>query len=566
MRFLWFIFTFNILLGQTVQISVDRNRVEEGEMISLSVEVSGSDDFAKVDISQVRKDFEIVSGPGQQTNIQWINGSMTSTKTLTWTMSPKRGGTLTIPALFGTVDGKSFRGKPIQIHVEKANESDDNSVFIVAEIDKDKAYLGEQITLSYKLYKNANISIEPFQMPEFPGFWVEDIYTPQRVQYRGVTIKGVKYQVATLGQKALFPLPSEKHSIPSITVKVQVESKRKKRRRDPFFDPFFDSFFTETKTKIIRSKEQKVEILPYPEPKPFDFSGAVGSFAIIAKTDRDTSKVNEGFTFTISLRGTGNLGLFSLPEIIFPEEIEAFPPTEKYEKDSFRDDITGSHIWEYILMPRTIGNITLPGIQMSYFNPKTGNWERTKTDPIIIPILPGETGISQGSGLTKREVELIGEDIRFIHTDPIHLSISGAYKRNTVILIYLCSILVFASPTFISKFTGYRLSTAEGRQIRGALRTGLQELKKQTDKPFETASKAFYIYLKNKLILSSHNLDSGSVHTYLKEKIPSELMDKTISILKICDAGKYAPGGIDREATILADMAELMKQIEKEMI
>ncbi|MBL50951.1 MAG: hypothetical protein CMG57_03235 [Candidatus Marinimicrobia bacterium] len=566
MRIFAILFVLNTVWAKTVQISVDRNRLDEGELVTLSVEVSGSENFAKININPIKKDFEIVSGPSQQTNIQWINGSMTSTKTLSWSLSPIRGGSLTIPSLSGTVDGKSFRGKPIKIQVKKASDSDDNSVFIIGEIDKSKAYLGEQITLTYKLFKNKNISIEPFQMPEFPGFWVEDIYTPQRVQYRNVTIKGVKYQVATLGQKALFPLPSEKHSIPSITVKVQVESKRKKRRRDPFFDPFFDSFFTETKTKIIRSKEQKVEILPYPEPKPFDFSGAVGSFAIIAKTDRDTSKVNEGFTFTISLRGTGNLGLFSLPEIIFPDEIEAFPPTDKYEKDSFRDDITGSHIWEYILMPRTIGNITLPRIQMSYFNPKTGNWERTKTDPIIIPILPGETGISQGSGLTKREVELIGEDIRFIHTGPIHLSTSGAHKRNTVFLIYLCSILVFASPTFISKFTGYRLSTAEGRQIRGALRTGLQELKKQTDKPFEKASKAFYIYLKNKLILSSHNLDSGSVHTYLKEKIPSELMDKTISLLKICDAGKYAPGGIDREATILADMAELMKQIEKEMI
>ena len=566
MRIFAILFVLNTVWAKTVQISVDRNRLDEGELVTLSVEVSGSENFAKININPIKKDFEIVSGPSQQTNIQWINGSMTSTKTLSWSLSPIRGGSLTIPSLSGTVDGKSFRGKPIKIQVKKASDSDDNSVFIIGEIDKSKAYLGEQITLTYKLFKNKNISIEPFQMPEFPGFWVEDIYTPQRVQYRNVTIKGVKYQVATLGQKALFPLPSEKHSIPSITVKVQVESKRKKRRRDPFFDPFFDSFFTETKTKIIRSKEQKVEILPYPEPKPFDFSGAVGSFAIIAKTDRDTSKVNEGFTFTISLRGTGNLGLFSLPEIIFPDEIEAFPPTDKYEKDSFRDDITGSHIWEYILMPRTIGNITLPRIQMSYFNPKTGNWERTKTDPIIIPILPGETGISQGSGLTKREVELIGEDIRFIHTGPINLSTSGAHKRNTVFLIYLCSILVFASPTFISKFTGYRLSTAEGRQIRGALRTGLQELKKQTDKPFEKASKAFYIYLKNKLILSSHNLDSGSVHTYLKEKIPSELMDKTISLLKICDAGKYAPGGIDREATILADMAELMKQIEKEMI
>ena len=566
MRFLWFIFTFNILLGQTVQISVDRNRVEEGEMISLSVEVSGSDDFAKVDISQVLKDFEIVSGPGQQTNIQWINGSMTSTKTLTWTMSPKRGGTLTIPALFGTVDGKSFRGKPIQIHVEKANESDDNSVFIVAEIDKEKAYLGEQITLSYKLYKNANISIEPFQMPEFPGFWVEDLYTPQRVQYRNVTIKGVKYQVANLGQKALFPIPSEKHIIPTLAVKIQVETKKKKRRRDPFFDPFFDSFFTETKTRIIRSKKKNIDISPFPEPRPFDFSGAVGSFTIKAKTDRDTAKVNEGFTFTVSMKGTGNLGLFSLPEIKFPPELEAFPPTDKFDKDTFRDDLTGTQSWEYILIPRIAGNLTIPRIQMSFFNPKTKNWQRTQTDPIEIPISPGDVGLAHSSGLTKREVELIGQDIRFIHTEPINISSTTTGRSYTAIIIYLCSILIFVSPTFISKFTGYRLSEAEGRQVRGALRTGLKELKKGNEDPFEAASRAFYIFLKHKLLLPTHNLDPASVESHLNQKLPAESLENILSLLKTCDAGKYAPGGVEREATILVDMAGLMRETDRELV
>ena len=79
-RFLVGLAAISLSLAQTVQISVDRNRVEEGELFTLSIEVNGSDDFAKVDMNQLKDDFEILSGPGQQTNIQWINGSMTSTK------------------------------------------------------------------------------------------------------------------------------------------------------------------------------------------------------------------------------------------------------------------------------------------------------------------------------------------------------------------------------------------------------------------------------------------------------------------------------------------------------
>ena len=566
MRNFGFILALSFSLAQTVQISVDRSRLTEDESITLSIEVTGSQDFARVDMSQVKKDFEIISGPGQQTNIQWINGSKTSTKTLTWTLSPKRGGTLSIPALSGTVDGKSFRGKPIQIYVKNSAESADNSFFIVGEIDRNKAYLGEQITLTYKLYKNANISIEPFQLPEFPGFWVEELYTPQRVQYRNVTIKGVKYQVANLGQVALFPIPSEKHVIPSLKVKVQVEMRKQKRRKDPFFDPFFNSFFTETKTKVLRSKETKIEIQSFPEPRPFDFSGAVGSFKILSQTDRDTAKVNEGFTFTISMKGTGNLGLFSLPEIKFPEELEAFPPTDKFEKDTFRDDLTGTQSWEYILIPRTAGNLTIPRIQMSYFDPKVGRWQRTQTDPIEIPILPGDTELTHGSGLTKREIELIGQDIRFIHTDHVDFGTPKKGRSNTTIFLYLCSILIFVSPTFISKYTGHRLSTAEGRKIRSALRSGLKELKNGTGDPFETASRAFYIYLKDKLILPSHNLDPASVETCLNNRLDPESLESILTLLKACDAGKYAPGGIEREATILTDMASVMKQTDRGIV
>ena len=70
------------------------------------------------------------------------------------------------------------------------------------------------------------------------------------------------------------------------------------------------------------------------------------------------------------MKGTGNLGLFSIPEIKFPAELEAFPPTDKFEKDTFRDDLTGTQSWEYILIPRNTGILKIPKIQLSFFNPK----------------------------------------------------------------------------------------------------------------------------------------------------------------------------------------------------
>ena len=117
MRILLMILTLSFTYGQTIQISVDRNQLTEDDLVTLSIEVTESKGFPQVDMNQVSKDFEIASGPGQQTNIQWINGKMTSTKTLTWTLSPKRGGILVIPALSGTVGIGNIAGVAIAISI-----------------------------------------------------------------------------------------------------------------------------------------------------------------------------------------------------------------------------------------------------------------------------------------------------------------------------------------------------------------------------------------------------------------------------------------------------------------
>ncbi len=109
---------------------------------------------------------------------------MNSAKKHTWTLSPNKTGNLTIHSFEVIIDGEKNRSRPINIVVtNNRNSGLNNNIFIIAEVDKDSAYLGEQITLSYKLYKRIDTKIsgvDQFQMPEFNGFWVEELFTPQR--------------------------------------------------------------------------------------------------------------------------------------------------------------------------------------------------------------------------------------------------------------------------------------------------------------------------------------------------------------------------------------------------
>ena len=97
--------------AESIQISVDKNILDNGELLRLSIEVIDGEDFAQVDLSPLENNFEIISGPSQQTNIQWVNGQMTSIKSLSWNILPKKSGDLVIPALSGFVGDKKFKGK-----------------------------------------------------------------------------------------------------------------------------------------------------------------------------------------------------------------------------------------------------------------------------------------------------------------------------------------------------------------------------------------------------------------------------------------------------------------------
>ena len=99
----------NFTYSQTiVTASVDVNRISQNETLGLKIVATNADGTPSVDISPILKDFKIISGPAQQTNIQWINGSMTSSRSLTWTLLAKNDGKIimTLSTITPLIPGK----------------------------------------------------------------------------------------------------------------------------------------------------------------------------------------------------------------------------------------------------------------------------------------------------------------------------------------------------------------------------------------------------------------------------------------------------------------------------
>jgi hypothetical protein len=431
-------------------------------------------------------------------------------------------------------------------------------LFLSIEVDKNHAYVGEQITVTYKLYTRVKMTVQNVDFPKHSGFWTEEIFVPQQVDFKDVVLEGVSYKMATLYRIALFPTKAGNLELTPMTMNCSVEVKS--GGNNFFNDPFFGSFGNQSVPKVLRTKQTMISVREFPGEIPEGFTGAVGDFKIYSSIKPENVVANNAITLKIQFKGTGNIDIFSLPDVQFPQNIEVFPPTVKTEKEPFRDQITGTITKEYILIPRKTGRYTIPRIEITYFNPKVGVWGSTSTQPIEISVEPDDNFVSGATGYTKKEVELLGEDIRYIRANEIN------WKRNNnpylISGIYLFSVILLILPSLIFKIRANRLSTEDLRKSKSALRRAFKTLRKSDGNQFSNTSNAVYGYLKDKLQLTSDKLDPLKVSFILSEKISDKsIIDDIVDLLKMCDAGRFAHSGDVTRQKLIKRTKTMLKRL-----
>ena len=552
----------------SVTASVDINRISQSETVGFKILTVNVDGTPSVDMSPIQKHFSIVSGPAQQTNIQWVNGSMTSSRSLSWTLLPKRYGKLNIPSLKVIIGKQIFNTKPIGISVARsAGRADLANLFIEVKPDKDQIYAGEQLTVTYRLFTRLNLSIEDIEYPKSVGFWNEDLRVSQNVRFRDTQINGVAYKVATLYKSAMFPTQTGKLTIAPMTAICNVEKPSKRRSSGVFDDPFFSSMFRESQRKFIQSDSLNIDVLPYPNNPPSDFTGAVGQFDVEAWIDSQNLKINEAITFHLKIFGSGNINQFNINPINFPQNVEVFPPTSTFIRDEFRDLLTGEQKFEYILIPRMSGKFRINSFNLTYFDPDIDQFITKRSKPIDIVVKPGNQSESISAKFGKEDIAILGEDIRYIRTQP-----SKWYKRGNqaipiwVLNIYLLSFGLFVFPFAFNIIKEKQLSTFGDRQAKNALRLAVKDLGKNVEDPYSHTTLIINKYFKSKLFLSSINLDGIIIEKKLDGKIDNKLITELIALIKLCDSGRYGPDSIQKMDSLQANTINLLKRIDKELI
>ncbi|MEJ5352218.1 MAG: BatD family protein [Melioribacteraceae bacterium] len=559
--------------AQDFNATVDKTTIGQYEHFQVYFTFNGSDING---VSNFRppsfQGFKVLSGPNQSTSMQIINNKVSGSLTFSYILMPTSIGEFTIGSASVDYNGKTYRTAPLKITVVKGTSqqqkessgisSDELSknVFIVAEASKTRAYLGEQITVTYKLYTKLNIaSPQITKLPQYQGFWAEEIEPSQTISFDIEMYKGERYRVATIKRVALFPTKTGTLNVTPFELNIPVIVKRKRTSNDIFDEFFNDSFFGNTQTieYLAKSNTLKIEVEPLPSTNvPASFNGAVGNFNFKVEVDKNKVKTNESITLRMTVSGSGNIKLLKLPEVQLPAGFEKYEP-KIYDNVNKGSIISGQKIVEYLIVPRTPGEKEISPIEFSYFNPAAKKYVTLTSPAFKINVMKGEGQYEPIAGtFSKEDIKLLSEDIRYIKTSDYKFE----KKKERALLqswfwisMTLPLIALFVAVGIRKKqeklYSNVQL--LKYQKAEKAAKKRLKIAKQALDKNnlsefYSELSLALYGYLEDKLSLQKSEFTIEKALEILSQKnISDDLIARIKNVSDKCEFVRFAPSGLN---------------------
>jgi hypothetical protein len=554
--------------------SVDRNTLAMGEQLEISFSLNGSSggsDFQPPPFN----DFLVLSGPNQSTNMQFVNGSVSSSISYGYVLQSRAEGKFTIGSATITYGGKKLQTQPIAIIVSKgtpqpkrqgqqSNEDADigkqigDNLFLKVVTDKSRVYQGEQLTVTYKIYTRVNVvNYSMTKVPALTGFWSEDLGDNKQVQLTTETINGKQYRVGLLKKVALFPQRSGTLELDPMEVNCVVQVQQRRRTND-FFDQFFNDPFFGNVANVnhkIHNEPMKITVLPLPSSGvPEGFNGAVGKFSMEAWLDKRQTKENETVTLKVKITGRGNLKLLEAPAINVPPDLERYDPKISDNIANDGDKIAGSRTFEYLLIPRHPGEQKIASFPFSFFDVEKKSFTTQHSPEFALSVEKGSGVVASniGSGLSKEDVKLLGEDIRFIKSGnlPLHRKGEMFVGSLTFYMLSVSPILCFIGFILFVRKRERVLSdvvTLRNRKARKIAQRRLTEAKKFLDVKkkeefYAEVSRALWGYVGDKLGIPPADLSLDMVReTLISRNVPDEAVQKLSSTVEQCEFARFAP-------------------------
>ena len=523
------------------------------------------------------ENFNVLAGPyrSEQSSTQIINGEVTSTQavTFTYTLLAEKEGVFTIPGATIKVDGKEYTSNPVKVKVlpedksasaasnarqqrpaqqtNAGNEISADELFMTATVNKTKVYEQEALLLSYKVYSAVNLTSLNGKAPDLKGFQIQEVELPRNKEWQIEHYKGRNYRTLLWQQFVLFPQQSGEIEIPSTTFEGVVT--QQVRNYDDIFSFFGGNNYVEVKREL-RTPKLKINVQKLPAGKPESYSGAVGNFKISSSVSTTELKANEAVTLRLVISGTGNMKLIKTPEIAFPEDFEIYDPKVENKFTLKNNGFSGNKIIEYLAIPRYGGSYTIPAVKFTYFDINAREYKTVETESYTLQVEKGkETGGAVAAYVSKEELKMLGQDIRYIKRGAAVWGMRGNYFYASLqyYLWYAVPFVLFVLYIIVCRKQMKENANIAAMRTKKANKVAVKRLKVAKKLMHENKSGGFYDeilktlwgYMSDKLNIPVSQLSKENIAARLAERgVEESLVNELHNLLNEAEFARYAPG------------------------
>lgn len=559
--------------------------------------------------------FNVIAGPTTSSgfSIDRINGvvSRKTEYTYTYVVTLQTAGTYALAPATITVNGKEYKTQSLPIEAVDSNSGGNNSgnsgggqqqaaqqqsgpsssgssgeisdsdLFLRLIVDKAEVYKNEPVRVYLKLYSRVNIGgYSDAKFPAFNGFWSQDLDTRQ-YQWQRENYNSQVYDTHILSEYLLYPQQSGELQIDpfEMTFAVQIITRS---ARQSILDDFFGGPDIQEVSKRVASKPVKIKVKNWPAGAPAGFNGAVGNFTMTTEFPSETINANSSATMTVKISGSGNLPLIQAPKISIPTSFEQFTMKTTESLKRSVSGISGYRQFEYPIIARAEGDYAIDPVRFAFFNPQSERYVSLSSDELVIKVLPDSSGrsgqVAGGivSGLSKEDVRILGQDIRYIKLEPARF-----IRKNSFFVwslpYFLILLLLLAVFIFLLVFLQKRMKEMRNVDVikgKRANKVALQRLRRaegymRTDnqrKFYEEMLQALWGYMSDKLNIPVAILTKDNVReALLRKAVNQDYINRYTDLISECEYAQYSPAESGQMQDIYRGAVETISKLESVM-
>jgi len=435
----------------------------------------------------------------------------------------------------------------------------DEDMFLHVVADRKEVYVGEQVTVTWLIYTRSEIlKFEP-KPPSLNGLWPEILYEPDAYfTYHETTVGSSPYVVAIVSKRALFPTQAGRLEVKPFRAKVGSLSSSPGRSHN------------------LASRSLTIRVKPLPPNPPPGFDPTyVGSFQVESSVDRNQIEASESLTLMVKVSGQGAIRRTEAPKLAFPGFSFRAPRDTQDTVDVSSGVVRGERMYRYWTTPEQGGQLTIPPIQVPYFDPRSGSYKVASSRPIPI-LVRGDPGKlarpAEGDG---RE-NLIPRDIQLIHEGEAISSraMPRLYRSSWFWVLAALPPLAFALVLVVDRVRQQlkketprsRLRRARGRARK---RFRVAEIHLRGNRPakfFGELARVLYDHIEERLGQPVQSMTRDALRDFLGDKgFDQATIQQIDQSLEAFDFARFAPtaAGPGEMRAHLRQLKELLLRIEK---